>query len=67
MSSATRGDIHSEGYLSPNKAAEFLDVSRRTIDRMLKTGEIPSVKLNGARRIPKRALRERLDKLLETA
>jgi excisionase family DNA binding protein len=60
-------DIHADGYLSPNKAAEFLDVSRRTIDRMLKAGELPSVKLNGARRIPKRALRERLDKLLETA
>lgn len=60
-------DIHSEGYLSPKNAASFLDVSRRTIDRMLKDGKLPSVKVEGARRIPKRALREYLEQRLETA
>ena len=60
-------DIHSEGYLSPDHAAQFLDLSRRTIDRMIASGELPSAKVNGARRIPKRALREYMDKRLESA
>lgn len=60
-------DLHSEGYLSPTHAAQFLDLSRRTIDRMLKAGELPSVKIQGARRIPKRALHDYLERRLETA
>ncbi len=57
-------DIHSEGYLSPEHAAKLLDVSRRTIDRWMEAGTLPSLKIEGARRIPKRALREKLDELL---
>lgn len=62
-----RRDIHSEGYLSPDHAAQYLDVSRRTIDRMVASGELPSLKIGASRRIPKRALREYLDRRLESA
>lgn len=38
-------------FLSPEQVAEALGLSRRTIYRMLSSGEIPSVKIRRSRRI----------------
>jgi excisionase family DNA binding protein len=41
-------DFESE-YLKANGAARFLNVSRRTFDRMRKVGQIPYVRCGGGR------------------
>lgn len=38
-------------FMSPLEVAELLGVSRRTVYRWLRDGEIPSVKVAGTRRI----------------
>lgn len=43
-------------FVSPYAAAQILSVSRRTIYRMIATGELPSVNVRRARRIPLSAI-----------
>jgi excisionase family DNA binding protein len=45
-----------EGLLTIEAAMEFLDISRASLYRLIKDGILPTVKLIGARRIPRRAL-----------
>jgi len=37
--------------LTPSQAASILKVSRRTLDRMIKNGQMPAIKLGGQWRI----------------
>lgn len=49
--------------LTPERAAERLDVSRTTVYELLKSGDLASVKIGRARRIPVAALSEYVDRL----
>ena len=45
-----------ERWLSPGHAAELLSVSLRTVQRLVRSGALPSRKVLGCRRIPASAL-----------
>ena len=45
-----------EGLVTIEAAREFLDISRTSLYRLIDNGTLPTVKLIGARRIPRRAL-----------
>ena len=45
-----------EGLVTIEAAMDFLDISRASLYRLIKDGTLPTVKLIGARRIPRRAL-----------
>jgi predicted DNA-binding transcriptional regulator AlpA len=45
-----------EGLITIEGAMDFLDISRASLYRLIKDGILPTVKLIGARRIPRRAL-----------
>ena len=45
-----------EGLVTIETAREFLDISRASLYRLINDGTLPTVKLIGARRIPRRAL-----------
>ena len=45
-----------EGLVTIEAAREFLDISRASLYRLIDNGTLPTVKLIGARRIPRRAL-----------
>ncbi len=47
-------------FLSPGQAAVVLGVSRSTIYRLLREGRLPSIRVGGQLRIPKRTLAQRL-------
>jgi excisionase family DNA binding protein len=40
-----------QAFFTPRRLAEYLAVSERTLRELLRTGEIPSYKIAGARRI----------------
>lgn len=43
-------------YLTEEQTARVLSVSKRTVQRMIATGEIPSRRIGGLTRVPKREL-----------
>lgn len=45
-------------YLSPQEIAEHLHVSDRTVRRWIGSGELPSTKFRGARRVSQNALHD---------
>ncbi len=45
-----------EGLITIEGAMDFLDISRASLYRLINDGTLPTVKLIGARRIPRRAL-----------
>ncbi|HEV3385482.1 MAG TPA: helix-turn-helix domain-containing protein [Gemmata sp.] len=45
-----------DGLITIEAAMDFLDISRASLYRLIKDGTLPTVKLIGARRIPRRAL-----------
>ena len=49
--------------VSPEEAAELLGVGRSTVYDLMRTLELPSVKIGRARRIPTVALREFVEHL----
>lgn len=49
--------------LTPERAAERLDIGRTTLYELLAAGEIASVKIGRARRIPAAALAEYVSRL----
>lgn len=53
---ALRSEEDPERLLTKEEAAELLSVSERTVDTMIHSGEITSLKIGRARRIPRRAL-----------
>ena len=53
--------------LTPSAAAEVLSVSRTTLYVMLQRGELESLKVGAARRIPADALRDWLDRQRQAA
>ena len=50
----------SSPFLSPRQAAELLNVTRDTVYRLIRSGQLPSVRVGGQLRIPKRTLASRL-------
>ena len=48
--------IVQEGLVTIETAMDFLDISRASLYRLINDGTLPTVKLIGARRIPRRAL-----------
>ena len=46
--------------LAPREVALLLNVSRETVYRLLRNGQLPSVRVGGQLRVPKRALAQRL-------
>ena len=42
--------------LSPREAAASLNVSRETVYRLIRTGQLPSLRVGGQLRIPRRVL-----------
>ncbi len=53
--------------LTVPEAAEQLSLSLATAKRLIQTGELLSVKVRGARRVPAEAIREYLDELIGDA
>ena len=47
-----------DGLMRPVEVARFLGVSSTTVWRLLDGGKLPSTKIGGARRIPRRAVVE---------
>jgi excisionase family DNA binding protein len=47
-------------FLSPAEAAATLGVSRYTVYRLIRNGVLPSVRVGGQLRIPRRVLAQRL-------
>jgi excisionase family DNA binding protein len=47
-------------FLSPAQAADLLGVSRFTVYRLIRSGQLPSVRVGGQLRIPRRTLAQRL-------
>jgi excisionase family DNA binding protein len=50
--------IDEEGLVSVNDAAKLTGLSRATIYRLMDHGELAWAKLGGARRIPRKSIRE---------
>jgi excisionase family DNA binding protein len=50
--------------LTPEQAAEALNIARSTIYELMRMGAIPSVKIGRARRIPAAVVREYVERLL---
>jgi len=48
--------IVQDGLVTIETAMEFLDISRASLYRLINDGTLPTVKLIGARRIPRRSL-----------
>lgn len=51
-----------ERLLTKKEAADLLGVSERTVDKLVHSGEIQSLKVRRARRIPHRALAEYIER-----
>lgn len=47
--------------LTQTEAAELLGISRDTVKRMIRDGELPVVRLRGSVRLPRRALEQWVD------
>lgn len=47
-----------QGYVSQQYAAEYLGVSLRTIERLIRMGELPIIKVIRSTRIPRSALHD---------
>lgn len=58
MDARPLGDLVEDGMVTIEAAARFLSVGRSTIYVLLDRGDLPSLKIGKARRIPKRALLE---------
>lgn len=56
-----------DGAMRLQEAAAFLGVSRRTVERWVASGEIPSTTIGGVRMIPRRSLIERLNEKARNA
>ncbi len=59
MSSTEILDL-TEGLATVKEAAAFLSISTRSVQRLIADRKLPSLKIRGARRIPRRALRDLL-------
>jgi excisionase family DNA binding protein len=57
---ATTLDLTETAFLSPAQTAVVLNVSRETVYRMIRAGQLPSIRVGGQLRVPKRALAARL-------
>lgn len=57
-------EVDSDGLLRVADAARFLSVSRSTLYELMDRGELRYVKLGRARRIPRQALSELVEKNL---
>lgn len=53
--------------LKPEEAAKVLGLGRSKLYELIQTGQIPSLRVGRARRIPVEALRRWVDKQLEAA
>jgi excisionase family DNA binding protein len=53
-------DLNESAFLSPAQTAVVLNVSRETVHRMIRAGQLPSIRVGGQLRVPKRALAARL-------
>mgnify|MGYP001771049981 CR=1 FL=1 len=53
--------------LRPEEAAQFLKISRATLYVLMERGQIPSVRIGRARRIPSEVLKKWLKERMETA
>jgi excisionase family DNA binding protein len=53
--------------LTPEQAAEALNVARSTVYDLMRMRAIPSVKIGRARRIPAAAVKEYVERLTEDA
>jgi excisionase family DNA binding protein len=51
--------------LTTEQAAERLNISKRTTETLIHSGELPSVKVRGCRRIPTAALESYIRRLAE--
>ena len=51
-----------QGYVSQKYAADFFGVSLRTIERLIRTGELPVIKVLRSIRIPATALQDYINR-----
>jgi excisionase family DNA binding protein len=58
MNNSDKHEIVSEGLQSVSATARFLGVSRSFIYKLIRSGDLPSVKLGSSRRVPIKAVRE---------
>lgn len=62
----SRMDIKAD-FLRPTEASEALKISRSKLYEALQRGEIPSVKIAGLTRIPRRWIDEQVEKAMQLA
>lgn len=58
------GEYQSLEAIDKKAVAKLFNISVRSVERLTATGKLPSIKLNGARRYPVRAINRMLDKSL---
>jgi excisionase family DNA binding protein len=59
MATATKSKnqkIISQGLMTLDEVADFLSLTRQSVYNMIERGDLPSLKLGAARRIPRSAL-----------
>ena len=59
--------IGAAGLVSVSTAAQFLSVSPSTLRRMIKEGELPTARIRGKWRLPRRALIEYADSAVNSS
>ncbi len=60
-----RNELVADGMAKVAEAAKFLGLAKSTVYGLMDSGELPSVRIGGSRRIPKRALIDLAAKSLE--
>jgi excisionase family DNA binding protein len=56
---------HDQVFLTVNEVADLLRVSRRTAYVLVQTGQVPSIRVGGAIRIPRATLVRRLEEKMK--
>jgi excisionase family DNA binding protein len=65
--SKTKQRVREDSLLNTQQVAERLNVSRRTVDTLIHSGEIASIKIRGCRRILPEALDAYIERLAREA
>jgi len=63
----TADNLGADGFLRVEEAGEFLRLGKSKVYELMASGQLPSVKIHGARRIPKRALLRFAEQLVAAA
>jgi excisionase family DNA binding protein len=60
----TEAELKTDGFLSVDEAARFLRLSRSSVYKAMDAGELTYAKFGKSRRIPRRALRQFIERAM---